>query len=148
MQCFLYNINIHGSLWLSLRCSHRGGGTSSNVWLAGSVREKRTQLDIRFCENERSQKIKIIVKGCQLDRKLTLGPSISGTKCDRDKPIISTERGGQSYCVEVSNRDSIGLKMAKTGVITAEPPYHVQVWEYPPQGCSYIPGWHTDNIHV
>ncbi len=25
----------------------------------------------------------------------TLRPSISGTKCDRDKPIFSAERGGQ-----------------------------------------------------
>ncbi len=31
----------------------------------------------------------------------TLGPSISGTKCDRDKPIFSAEKGGQSDCVKV-----------------------------------------------
>ncbi len=62
----------------------------------------------------------------------TLGSSISGTKCDRDKPIVSAERGGQSDCVEVYNRDSIGLKIPKTEAITAEPPYHAQVWEYPP----------------
>ncbi len=31
----------------------------------------------------------------------TLGPSISGTECDRDKPIFSAEKGGQSDCVEV-----------------------------------------------
>ncbi len=48
-----------------------------------------------------------------------VGPSISGTKCDRGKPIFSAEREDQSDCVE--------------GVITAEPHYHVQVWEYPPQ---------------
>ncbi len=30
-----------------------------------------------------------------------LGPSISGTKGDRDKPIFSAERGGQSDCAEV-----------------------------------------------
>ncbi len=30
-----------------------------------------------------------------------LGPSISGTKCDRDKPIFSAERGGKSDCAEV-----------------------------------------------
>ncbi len=30
-----------------------------------------------------------------------LDPSISGTKCDRDKPIFSAERGGQSDCDEV-----------------------------------------------
>ncbi len=32
---------------------------------------------------------------------LTLGPSISGTKCYRDKPIFSAEKGGQSDCVVV-----------------------------------------------
>ncbi len=26
----------------------------------------------------------------------------------------------------------IGWKIPKMGVITAEPPYHAQVWEYPP----------------
>ncbi len=31
----------------------------------------------------------------------TLGPSISGTKYDRDKPIFSAEKGGQSDCVKV-----------------------------------------------
>ncbi len=31
----------------------------------------------------------------------TLGPGISGTKCDRDKSIFSAVRGGQSDCVEV-----------------------------------------------
>ncbi len=31
----------------------------------------------------------------------TLGPSTSGTKCDRDKHIFSAERVGQSDCVEV-----------------------------------------------
>ncbi len=30
-----------------------------------------------------------------------LGPNISGTKCDRDKPIFSAERGGQSDGVVV-----------------------------------------------
>ncbi len=62
----------------------------------------------------------------------TLGPNISGTKCDRDKPIFSAERGDQSDCVELYNRDPIGLKIPKTGVITAEPPYHAQVWVCPP----------------
>ncbi len=32
---------------------------------------------------------------------LTLGPIISGTKCDRDKLIIFAEREGQSECVAV-----------------------------------------------
>ncbi len=31
-----------------------------------------------------------------LNNRSTLGPNISGTKCNRDKPIFSTERGGQS----------------------------------------------------
>ncbi len=32
---------------------------------------------------------------------INLGPNISGwTKCDRDKPIFSAERGGQSKCDE------------------------------------------------
>ncbi len=31
----------------------------------------------------------------------TLGPNISGTKCERDKLIFSAERGGQSDCSEV-----------------------------------------------
>ncbi len=33
--------------------------------------------------------------------RLTLGPSISGTKCDREKQIFSTEKGNQSVCVEL-----------------------------------------------
>ncbi len=47
---------------------------------------------------------------------------------------FSAERRGQSDCIEVYNRDPIGLKIPKTGVITVEPPYHAQVWEYPPRG--------------
>ncbi len=43
-----------------------------------------------------------------------LDPSISGTKCDRDKPVFSAERGGQSDSVEVSNRDPIGLQIPKS----------------------------------
>ncbi len=39
--------------------------------------------------------------GEKLDQILSLGPSISGTKCDRDKPIFYAERGGPSDCVEV-----------------------------------------------
>ncbi len=27
-----------------------------------------------------------------------LGPSISGTKCDRDNPVLSAEKVGQSDC--------------------------------------------------
>ncbi len=28
-------------------------------------------------------------------------------------------------------------KISKTGFITVEPPYHVQVWEYPPWGLTF-----------
>ncbi len=48
-----------------------------------------------------------------------------------------------------TNLHSIGVKIAKTGVITREPTYHAQVWEYPPQGnftglffhkiCDWLP---------
>ncbi len=37
----------------------------------------------------------------------SLGPSISGTKCDRDKPILSAERGCQSDRTDALNRDTI-----------------------------------------
>ncbi len=30
----------------------------------------------------------------------------------------------------------LDCKSLKTGFITAEPPYHAQVWEYPPRGCT------------
>ncbi len=94
------------------------GGTSSNCRYLGSACQKiLTQLDLRFCENEGSKRFKINEKKGKLDRKFrenlykmlqirwkirqTLGLSISGTKCDRDKPIFSAEREGQSDCVEV-----------------------------------------------
>ncbi len=32
----------------------------------------------------------------------------------------------------------IGLKISKTRVITAEPPYHAHVWEYPPRDSILI----------
>ncbi len=40
--------------------------------------------------------------------RITLGPSISETKCDRDKPIFSAERRGESDHAEAYNIDSIG----------------------------------------
>ncbi len=54
-----------------------------------------------------------------------LGSSISRTKCDRDNRFLSAER-------------SIELKIPKTGFITAEPPYHAQVWNYPPWGDKLV----------
>ncbi len=90
-----------------------------------STLKKWTPLNLRFCKNEGAKRSKINEKGGQLDwisrrkfiqnawyKKLlnntfwwkirpTLGPSISGTKCDRDKPNFTAERGHQSNCVEV-----------------------------------------------
>ncbi len=54
----------------------------------------------------------------------TLGLSISRTIYDR-------ERGWQLDCVKVYSRDPIGFKITKMGAITAESPYHVQVWKNP-----------------
>ncbi len=67
----------------------------------------------------------------------TLGPSISRTKCDGDKSIFSAEKGGQSDCVEV-------LKISKKGVITSEPLYHAQVWEYPPPPGVSCQHWESN----
>ncbi len=56
-------------------------------------------------------------------------PGISGTKCDRDNPFFSVERGGQIDDDDAQNRDPIRLKISKTGVIPTEPSYYAQVWE-------------------
>ncbi len=79
--------------------------------------EKWTQWNLRFCKNEgwkrsnnnekvgqqvrksRSKLVQIALKVSN-DRVLwrnrpTLGQIISGTKCDKDKPIFSAEREGQ-----------------------------------------------------
>ncbi len=55
-------------------------------------------------------------------RKLrpNLGPSISGTKCDRDKPIIFAEKGGKQDRDEPYKGHPVELKMSKTRVITTE----------------------------
>ncbi len=80
-----------------------------------------TQSDLRFCENEGSKRYKINEKGRQLDwksrRKLiqnvsnlltstfwwknssTLGPSISGTKYDRNKLIFFCRKRGVNRIV-------------------------------------------------
>ncbi len=83
-----------------------GGGTSSNFRYPGSAckKKKRTQSDLRFCENEGSKRFKINDKGGQLDRKLM---------------------------ENLYKMLKIGLKIPKTGVITVEPPYHAQVWVSP-----------------
>ncbi len=47
--------------------------------------------------------------------------SISGTKCDRHKLIISAESEGQSDLVTPYNRNQIGLTITKMGVITPLP---------------------------
>ncbi len=70
-----------------------------------------------------------------MNNQIHLGPSISGTKHDRDNTIFFAERQGQS---NHENMDPIGLKISKMGVITAEPAYHAQVWEYPPQVLNAV----------
>ncbi len=52
---------------------------------------------VNWIENEG----KIDTKCLKSVKKYILGPSISETKCDRDKPILSAEKGDQSDCVEV-----------------------------------------------
>ncbi len=53
-----------------------------------------------------SKRSKINETGCQLDPKIkekidtNLASSISGTKCDGDKPLFSADRGDQSDCDE------------------------------------------------
>ncbi len=102
----------------------QGGGFFTKCSVAGlSTQKKWTKWDLRFCENEGSIRFKINEIVGQLDwksrRKLIqnaknllsntfwwkirpiLSPSISGTKWDRDNPIFSAERGGQSDCVGV-----------------------------------------------
>ncbi len=51
------------------------------------------------------------------------------------------------FCYKIGMHP-IRLKIPKTEVITAEPPYHAQVWEYPPQargsGHSLATAIHSD----
>ncbi len=78
----------------------------------------------------------------------TLGPCISRTKCDRDKPIFSAQRVGQSDRDEAYNRDPFRSKIWKTEVIIAEPLYDAQMWEYPPQGCAHPSLWGTPSMQI
>ncbi len=59
-----------------------------------------------------------------------LGQIISGTKCERDNPILSAEKGFNKIKLgtQETQRD---LKMSKNGVNPEEVPYQLQVWEYP-----------------
>ncbi len=66
---------------------------------------KSMKRGVNWIENQEENWYKLL-KICWMihfgkENRPTLGPSISGTKCDRDNPIFSTERGGQSDCVEV-----------------------------------------------
>ncbi len=45
-------------------------------------------------------------------------------------------------------RGSIRLKIHKTWVITAEPPYHVQVWEYPHWALNWVWRWQLFTIEI
>ncbi len=95
------------------------------------------QSDLRFCENEGSNRFKINEKWGQLDRKSrrnfiqmlynllkntfwwnirpNLGPSISGTKCDREKLIFFLQNEGVNLIVLRYKIDPIRLKTPKTG---------------------------------
>ncbi len=90
------------------------GSANKNNWI---------QSDLRFCETEGSKRFKINEKGGQLDKNIkgkliqnalnlldntfwwnirpTLSPIISGTKYNRDKPILFGRKRGRSDCVEV-----------------------------------------------
>ncbi len=67
----------------------------------------------------------------------TLGPSISGTKCDRDKPFFLQKEGVFWVVLRYKIGTQSYRKSPTQGVIIAEPPYHAQVWEYPTRGMSY-----------
>ncbi len=56
-------------------------------------------------------------------------PNISGTKCDRDKPFFSTERGVNQFVMRHKIRTQLDKKKSKMGVIIMDPPYHTQVLE-------------------
>ncbi len=45
--------------------------------------------------------LKLLINTFWWKSRTTLGPSISGSKCDKDKPIFFAERGGQSDYVEL-----------------------------------------------
>ncbi len=91
---------------------------------------------VNWIENQRENCYKML-KNCliiKVDEILDqrLGPSISETKYDRDKPIFSVEcEEINQIAMRQNSTDPIGSKISKMGVITAEPPYHAKVWEYP-----------------
>ncbi len=60
--------------------------------------------------------------------RATLGPSISGTKCDRDKPIFfCRKRGSIGLCCGIKWGSNRIRNPQNGGVITAEPYYHAQL---------------------
>ncbi len=65
------------------------------------INEKGSQLDRKLRANWNKSALNLLNNTLWRKIRPTLGPSISGTKCNRDKQIFSAERGGQSDCVEV-----------------------------------------------
>ncbi len=58
--------------------------------------KKRGQLDRKSKRKLMQNAQKLLNSTFWWTIRPTLNPSISGTKCDRDKRIISAERGGKS----------------------------------------------------
>ncbi len=87
---------------------HQIVGTQSDLRFAkmrGQNDVKSMKKGVNWIENQDENWYKML-KICYIihlgeKNRPTLGPSISETKCDRDKPSFSAERGGQSDCVEV-----------------------------------------------
>ncbi len=54
---------------------------------------KSMKMRVNWIENQRENWYKILYNTFWWKIRLTLGPSISGTKCDRDKLIFFAEKG-------------------------------------------------------
>ncbi len=57
-----------------------------------------------------------------------LGQIIFGTKCDRDKPLLSPKRGDQADYITLQNRDQSGELNVKIRGQSAEIHSHFQVF--------------------
>ncbi len=65
-----------------------------NQWKRGSIGSK---IKGKFIQNA----LNLVNNTFWWRIRPNLGPCISGTKCDRDKPIFFCTKRGQSDCVEV-----------------------------------------------
>ncbi len=63
-------------------------------------REKEVRLDWKSGRKLIQNALKLLNNTFWWKIIPTLGPCISGNKCDRNKPFFSVERGGQSDCAE------------------------------------------------